>query len=297
VLIGVGGCKGCSGCGPDLPTDLPVDSSDSDTDTGDSAIDTEPQPPCDVPEVEPNDAFDAGTPLPLELTGCGVFDEGIDLDRWDVDFPNTAWLGLHVDAYAIGSSSDPTLTLTSDDGQVAQVGGETFGEDIHLVFPSLPDTYRLLLTDQNATGGEDYLYEILATHTKAPVVWNLLEDEPNDSRTEPQDLFDGDDVFGMIESSSDRDWYRITVPSGPHVVTLDVDAYEYGAAANFRLVMYDESETEIGDYFAGENAWDPDPLAERTSTGDEVWYVRIREQNNRAGRAYWYLLKVSVEEK
>jgi len=300
LIIALAGCKPCKGCVLDPPdtadTEDTGDTDDTD-DTGDTGdTDTALEPPCDVPEEEPNNSLDDPNELPMEREGCGAFDYTNDFDAWTFDYDKTGWVGIHIDSRSLGSSAVVTLVLSSEGGEAAIYGQVPFSEDVHLVYPSLPDTYTALLVEGNNNGGSDnYFYEIIATAEKEPVSWNLEEVEPNDIRDDAQDLAGGDRLLAWPEDASDDDWYRLRIPAGRQAVTLDIDAYDFGSAGNYKLAVYDENLSAIGTFYLDEQASGPDPWADLNSEGDEDWYVSVIEEGGRGGRAYWYLLKVGME--
>ena len=292
LLVLVLGCQG-KRCGinlpPDSETDEPETGETGDTDSG------QEQAPCAVPEEEPNGSAMTANRLNLEEQGCGVFSEALDLDHWTFDFPSEGWVGILVDARRLASNADPGVLVTSDSGVSAQVGELAYGEDIHLVFPTSADRYQLILAElQPDQGGEDHRYEVLATWAKAPVSWNLNEVEPNETLSGSQVLSPGDRVFGWLDSSLDSDWYQVTVPAGKQTLVLDLNAWEFGSAGDFKIAVYDEDEQSVGTWLVGELGYEYDPYVTLTSSGDETFYFRIAELRDRSSMAYWYVLNVSL---
>jgi hypothetical protein len=300
LVVLVLGCRnGCS-CRPDIPVETDDDSADTgdtlDTDTGG---DTAPVPPCDAPEVEPNGSLETSTLLPLETQGCGDFGQPLDLDFWRFSMDSADWLGVQVQARSIGSYAHPSLLLSSDSGDEALVGFTGVEDDIWLVLPALAEGYQVLLTEDSGQGDDEhYRYEVLAGVQKQPVEWNLVETGGEDIG-DAQALADGDAVFGGLSDRWDQDWYVIPIPAGKHALTLDVDAWEFGSAGDYRLVVYDGATAEEAEVLAriqfGPEGWENDPWGEVASDGDEDLWVKVEERNDRSGRAYWYLLKIDLE--
>ncbi len=329
-ILAVGGCRGC-GCVPDLPNEPDEeDTGDTaETDTADSAV-TESgetgEEPCPWPEIEPNDALSAATPLGLDKVGCGIFDEPGDADSWAFMVPEDTtltcdglWLGVRVEAQHIGSKADVALTLSSELGEAAQILDLPEEIDPELLFPARADVYTAILVEEAGDGGEGYEYEILATRQKSPICWDERELEgaivdPNDPN--PLDLQPVDgaatptyttEVFGWIDDTVDQDWYGFIVPEGKHTVTAEIIAASEGSAGDFKMTVEtcewnfslgacrDEPITK-GFYYVGEHGWEIDPYLSESSEGDERWSIRIADQNDRSGQAYWYLLRVTLEE-
>ena len=74
ILAVAGVWAGCQ-CQPTIP--IPPPDPQPDPPTGDTTPtgDTAPDPPCAVPEVEPNNGETTAVPLPLEKVGCGTISE------------------------------------------------------------------------------------------------------------------------------------------------------------------------------------------------------------------------------
>lgn len=289
----------CRSCTPDLPdpdSDSDTDSDTQDTDTQDT--ETGEPPPCDYPEEEPNNAATDATWVPLEGRACGSFGAPRDVDFWKVDLDAEDWLRVRIDAAELGSFAHPVLLLTSDDGDEALVW-ELGGVGPEVVLPAVPGTYSLLVTEDEGLGGEEhYNYELLAGTSKPPVDWSVTE-SANDDPEQPQILRDGDALLGGMSDRWDQDWYRLDLPPGKQTVTLDIDAWDYGSAGNFTLVVLQGTDPETAEDLAvvsyGEEGWELDPWAEITTMGGEPLLLRVAEHSNRSGRAYWYRLTLQLE--
>jgi hypothetical protein len=301
LLAAIGGCRGCSGCRPDpdvehtdrdtdLDTDVPIDTDPEET------ADTGPFPPCAWPEVEP-DGYDTPSPLALEEQGCGAFSHPLDADWWAFDVPDEGWLRVRVDARAIGSRADPEVALTADAGaSVHQVDRGDGFEDVLLVFPAVGGRWQMYLGDQLQNGAEDgFDYDVMVSSAKAPADCTLRDAGANDDRAEAQDLGDSPCVQGASETPSDEDWYQLRVPQGKHTITLDIDAAELGSPGDFRVELVDATDTIVASASYGMRGWELDPLASYVSSGDETLFVRVVEEANGEGQAYWYFLGISLE--
>lgn len=286
------GCNG-RGCGlPNTDDEQIIDTSERET----GATDTDPVGPCAVPEIEPNGSEAQAQLLPLESQGCGSFVGDLDLDYWLIDFEQDGWLSVELEARSIGSLADPGLLLTSEGGMSAHVGDSTSGEDIRLIFPSGPERYHALVAElQAGQGGENHDYEIMASWAKAPISWNRDEVEPNDVFGAGQVVEDGDLLFGWLNSSIDSDWYQIELAAGKQTVILDLDAWEFGSAGDFKLILYNEAQESLGTWYSGEVGWELDPYVEITVPGNQILSLRVAEQRERFSALCWYVLDVKVE--
>lgn len=297
-------------CDPGLPTDDKDDTQDTpvDTDRPDTVdpTDTAPTPPCTLPESEPNNGLDLANALPMDVQACGVFDLTTDADFWVFDMVEEGWVGVDVDAFAIGSDANVSLSLSSGDGQVAfGISQFTWLPDVRVRFPSPPDSYTAIVRQvvgESATAGqgEDYFYDLRATSTKPPLDWDLVEDA-NEARTSPHRIVvgttgpGGKRVFGTAESAADQDWFRIDVPSGSHRVTLDVDAHAFGSVGDFALRRVDGSGTVLETRTRGEVSADIDAWMQFDVSGPEAVIVQVLEEDAHHGRPFWYTLRVDVE--
>lgn len=291
ALLGSGGCA----CTPELPDDDDNSSTESEqTETEATATETEDtyEPPCDVPEVEPNDNAGSATPLPLDRVGCGAIDEELDLDYFGFTLTEDDWISVRIDAYSLASRADVALTLTSDGGESAVLYDSLGTTDVELVFPALADDYYALVTEQNAEGSAYHDYEVLVSVAKEPLTWET-EETDNESFAGAMFLTDGITVFGWLSDDDDADWYAIEIPPGKHSVVVDTQAWRYGSAGNFEFTVYDEEQDTLFriDDDGGRGV---DPVLDETSEGDETWYFRIKDEHGQGGRAYWYVLDVSV---
>lgn len=291
ALLLIAGCRGCDGCGADLP-----DTSDTD-DTEDTDTDTDTEAArCEVPEAEPNDAFAQATPIALEEEGCGDISRPFDLDNWTFTTDMPMWLGVYVEAAGVGSFADVAVVLDDGEGGVTEARDSQASEDVALVIPVEAGTWNLLVTDQQTLGGEQgYYYDLLVTEDKEPVEWTAEEAESNDDLVDAHVLADEDRVFGTIAPRFDDDWYRVDVPTGPHTVTVWIEAYAWGSPANLVMELYGDAGALQDTVWDGENGWEKDPWASFDSDGDESWTFRLEEQDDRGGSTYWYVLGVDVK--
>lgn len=320
-LVALPALSACN-CRPELPNPPDIVATEDTADGDDTGFDvptepdTAPEPPCAVPEQEPNNTHDERTPLPMEEQGCGAFPAPNDLDIWEFEHTQEGWLGIEVDARSEGSLADVKLVLTSPGGVFAEREDDEESRDAHLLFPAPPDTYALLINEQNAAGDPTrYFYDVMVSRQKEPVSWNRDEVEPNEAAvaSEAMVLASGDRVLGHIGGGSDQDWFVISVPAGRHTLQMDIDAYSFGSAGDFTVWMYDRNgvplpvgcfepgcpDTHPGCTLCGarrgQAGWERDPWRRYESPGDEQVFIQVTEAKGRRGVAYWYLLSVDLE--
>ena len=306
--IGLAGCKAClvSCIDPSLPVPSPGDSSKEDSgDSSDSAedstessppIDTSPEPPCDVPEVEPN-GLSSAQDLPLEQWSCGVFAAYLDVDGFTFDVPDAGWVRLNVRATAIGSAADVSVNFGEPDGDYgAIVGGSYSSSDPLLVFyTDKARTFEAYLSEAYYGYGDNYTWEMLASTVKPPVTWTVDEIEPNDDKTEAMAMASGDVMYGTISEGSDFDWIKISIPDdAKHNVSVKVIASREGAPTDLRALAYDPSGVFAKSASSGENTYDRDPWMEFTTDEAGDWTVLLREEFAKGSPIYWYTVAVTV---
>ena len=318
IYAGLIGCDACVGCVdpefPDKPDDPVIGETDPPVDTGETAPpeDTTPPPPCDVPETEPNDDRDDADELPLEQVACGGFTTQGD-GEWLV-FPaeDAAWIRVAVEAADMGSAADVAFSIMSlEYFQVTVITPTMYWEDPWLVFPALGDEqYYLYLSERSGQYGDDHEWEILASEDKAPVEWTVEEVEDNDTAAQAQTLAPGDVVLGAITSSSDYDWFHISVPDVGEKIAWDfeVEAYTSGSPLASRLSLYDSdivgADVDDIDFlatsFADADSFDRDPHIEIQSEGAADWYLLIKNPNtdgDDGGSAFhWYSISISNDQ-
>jgi hypothetical protein len=313
-------CEACKSCTPSLPdVDDGNDSVRDSAETGDSTppIDTSPPPPCDFPEVEPNDYSvgpDADPPnvLAMEKWACGNIDTTTDTDRFLVTAEGPAdWIRFDVVASQEGSSLDASLLLLDDD-----YGAAVDDSDANSVFteeandpvacfpaPPMPHTFDLVVRPIDfAAGKDDYHWKLRASVVKAPLSWDLEEIEVNDPGLGGtfQTLASGERVFGRFSSGTDVDAFLFDVPkvsSDQKVhVTADVDGFRYGSPIRSKMsivsptgevVRWDRDHDEFGR--PGDPNWEFTP----EENGPYMVFVELREGT--ASLAGWYVLSVTVE--
>lgn len=302
-LVLLGGCKSCAD--PDLDADDPDDTLPGDPPVDDSA----PAPgdslvaPCDAPEVEPNDAVQDATTLPMEALACGLFGAPVDGDFWRFSLPEDAWIAVDAPAFSIGSSARLSLALTHlDTNQSVGVTHFNGVPEAHLIVPAAAGSWQVFLRqhvgEQGLPGeGEDYFYELRASVTKEPLRWDV-DEGPNAAAGAAQLLLSdvGEaSVFGVIADAADEDWYEVRVPGGGHVVRFDVDAAGFGSPMD-PTVRIEAAGQPAQVRESGAVGWDLDPLVEQQVDGATIYKVRVFDDQGRAGAMMWYVLRVAVAE-
>ncbi len=304
ALLALSGCQGCVDI--DLPPDPPDTDEEQDTDTPPIDSDTGPEPPCAVPEAEPNNGWDEANALPLERRGCGVFESSFDADFWDFELTEQAWMSIDIDAFSLGSSADVSLTLSSEEADVA-FGMVYYRDtpDVHVRFPTPPASYQMFIRQvlglpESLGEGEDFFYEVLVSSSKPPVLHTVLE-APNDTLQTAQTLITaptlGEPVVLMagLDSSADEDWYEISIPSGRHRLVVDMAAHELGSGGDFALERFDAAGVKQGLSRRGELGWERDPWYELQTSASQVLYLRVIEEGGGYGLPFWYSLSITLE--
>ena len=212
------GCSACISCAPPLPLDNNNDDKKDDQntdsgekDSGDTAVDTAPPPPCPVMEEEPNGDYDTAQIVQMEKWICGTFDEAsesaADLDVFSFTTAEEGWVKN------VGTRTRYRFECGSDAHH--KIGNETAlstfsvgSFDPILTVPVEEGvTVFAAIQDQSNDFGENIFYEALFTSIKPPVEYNTTEEEyldnqvSNDGLLSGQELEDGDRVFGTISSN------------------------------------------------------------------------------------------------
>jgi hypothetical protein len=258
-----------------------------------------------VPEVEPNDGPDQAQALATETWACGVFDDENDADFWTFTLPEDGWLAVDAPGASLGSDAYVSVTLASDDLDVA-FGIASSGElpEVHVVFPSTRSTWVATVRQTVGFGavrggGPDFFYELRASSTKAPIDWDV-EEGSNDAQGAAQRLVTATDadvttrVLGDLDDAADQDWYEVEVPGPGWAVTFDVDAAAEGSAADVALQVIDEAGASHG-IKKDVDEVSPDPFFTRLSTAAGVMRVRVSEESGASGPPTWYRLTVTAE--
>lgn len=293
---------GCS-CQPTLPPPPPNDDQQPDP-TGATGVtgDTGPPPPCASPELEPNNSLTEFDALAMEQHGCGLVDAPLDIDYWEFTVDDDGWLEVIARA-DFGSPADLTFVLAPRVGTWAASRPDGVGTvDSSIVFLAPAGTYTMAVSEQNLGGGPRYAYDLLATEAKPPVEWTRTEVEPNDSDPAAEIVQPGDVIYGTMSGNGalpDYDWYAITIPSGRHTLTIDVDAYDVGSSANLTVNLWD-TDLELAcptcSLLGGIPGVELDPIGSYDATQAQVIYIQVLESVNLEGPANWYTLAIGLED-
>lgn len=306
-ILAMATCRGCKACIPDPPYPNTPDTQKQDSgDTDDSAdtddtdtgppIDTAPEPPCDVPEVEPHSAT-SPQELPSDQWACGTFTQyDVEIMRFAVD--QADWVRMEVRAAAAGSSADVSMQVAdaSDDDFSAVVAGSTTSSDPFLVFPTdKARSFTVLLRELYGGYGDDYTWELLGSVTKPPVTWTTEEIEPNESNTQATPITEGEVMYGTTSPIGDYDWYSISIPDAEkRDVTVTVVAFAEGSPADLRSVARDPDNVFVKGASSGSSAYDHDPILQFTTDREGTWYFFVTNEDGKGSPVYWYTLSVDI---
>jgi hypothetical protein len=311
ILLTMMGCRAFIGCAGDLPSDPvddkpePIDTGPVETDSGDTApVDTGPPPLCEWPEEEPNSTAGQAQPLPLETWACGTLETQGDFDVFRFSIEQPGWVKVWVRGQDLGTSSN--LQLTLDDAAydyTTLVTSSPDSLDPVLLFPVYePITLYATIADQFYGYGEDYIWQLIASEAKAPVLWTASEVEPNDGIQDGLLINSTDRIFGIIDAGSDADWFTFEVPQGAESqISAHIEAWNYGSPINARITLYDGSESRVASSNMGENSYDLDPqmtysVSAEDASEDTTWGIKVApREGSGGGLAYWYVLEVTVE--
>ena len=302
----------CKACDPGLPDPPKQDTAREDTGPVEESepLDTSPPPACEQPEVEPNGTQANATDIEREELACGAFTAGLDLDFFAFETTSVGWYEIDVDAGEGGSAADTVLSLANlDEDLKLSVDKSATGTDPRVVIPlSEPDTWFLLLNEENAQGGDEgFEYEFRVSQTKEPATWDTVEDADHGTWQTAQELPLGTTVYGTLGESTERDWFVVHTPDYKTDVAIEVLAHRAGSPLDAQIQLFREvqdsddasvvdTEPEDGlvdDAFASATAhptepgWDP---AKIRSAEDETWYVRVRYEDGGTGPLYWYTI-------
>ncbi|MCZ6755379.1 MAG: PPC domain-containing protein, partial [Gemmatimonadetes bacterium] len=105
-------------------------------------------------ETEPNDDFMTANPIVLGDTVGGDIDPVGDVDYFAIDLIVGERVDFDIDAFGIGSSADPVLTLYGTDGvTLLDISDNVVGLDPRIVFEPLASGRYFVAVDDAAGGG------------------------------------------------------------------------------------------------------------------------------------------------
>jgi len=315
-------CVSCSAPEPGLPgTDAPATEEPDPVDTGDENTGNPPPPPCDFPEIEPNDWPDEADAIETELWACGVLapDAGSEGSESAIDCvaftaPETGWLSMWARGEDIGSYANLQMNVTMNRATAAQFIGTVQHSpgtsDPRVTIPvEAGDVIDVAMSAENFAGTDQQLWEFLPTILKeAPVYWNVLEDEDNSdpgandvNADATQVLVSGDSVYGVLGQGDAADVFLFDVPAGGGTIEVDVEAYDAGSPIDARLALLRDSiddpgslETVRSNDNGREADLAPDPRIVHDTTTGGVWRVRVTNVGTFASAYHWYVLHVNV---
>lgn len=294
-------CRGCSSCTPQLPdNDDDDDDDDVDTseDTADTAEDTSEPPPCTVPEVEPNDSYEVAQELPMEAWACGTLLEEGDVEFLHFENQDAGWLRVWARGADFGSNADLQLVMTDESLEYSAINlakpGSTDPEMVVPVPAGL--SWYVTVADQYFGYGEYHDWKLIASMTKVPLDWSVEESDDNNSLAKGQYIGSGDRVFARIESSSDRDWYIVEIPDGKTLVSLRIEAWNFGSPLHAVLSLYGPGGADVlKETDHGDHASDLDPSFETDVSEAGEYGILVKSDEGSGSPLYWYVLEAVLE--
>jgi hypothetical protein len=305
-------CKGCGSCWY-----MPVVPSVSVTDPPpfDTAIDEPPEdtgeeelPPsslCDFEELEPNNDPDDPQDLPLERWMCGAFDVPMDGDVFGFEVDSDAWIRVWVRASALGSMANPRLFIFDEDDEFTGSFEDSFlSEDIDRTFKlDEARTMGIGLFEQNigtVQFGEDYFWRMRVSITKAPVKWDLEEEEPNDSKDDAMSVANGDRIYGWVENGTKNDWFSLDVTEANTDVVVETDSWVHGSPLNPEIEVKGPDLEQIAIEDRHDTSSNFDAKVAFTADVPGEYLIRLgacceaNPSSRKGGMPFWYVLDVST---
>ena len=314
-------CKGCGSCWymPTLPGVTVTDPPPFDTavdepeeDTGEEEL--PPSSQCDYQEEEPNNEFEDPQDLPLERWMCGAFDAPADGDVFGFDVESDAWIRVWVRASALGSMANPRLFVFDEDEEFTGSFEDSFlSEDIDRTFKlDEARTMGIGLFEQNIGTlqfGEDYFWRMRVSVTKAPVIWDYEESEPNDSKDDAMPIESGDRIYGYVENGTKNDWFALEISEANTDVVVETDAWIHGSPLNPEIEVKGPNLVPDGDDMVLETMGQEDRHDSSSNFDAKVaftaetpgeYLIRLGSccertpSRRKGGMPFWYVLDVST---
>ena len=256
---------------PEQDTHPPPDDTDT-GDTGDTGEPPLPQPCAQPHEDDADFGNDYSQPIALALDSwaCGTIDAANDVEYFTFTTLEPGWMKIDAQAQSRGSSADlfTLITfLTGDDGVITS-GRPLSSDPLTVFYAPIAGDYFVSLAESQGGHGDAYGWWLVASMTKSPVVYDLVEMEPNDSRSTATTLVPVEELdetgvpvnpgvseityYGTIGDGGDADWWIIDLPEGADQFHLDVDSFVYGAPTDIHLTLYWTDDTGVLDFFDDE---------------------------------------------
>jgi hypothetical protein len=310
-MLGFLACRTCASCF--VPESMPYNgkkdkthdtSQDDSEEDSDSEVDTDTAlpPPCDYPEIEPNNNVTEAMRIPMEMTACGDISERGDREFLTFTPEEGDWILIDTQATEFGSRANLTMVVTDRDYRnQAWSSGRSDSEDPWIVYPlTTASAQYVYLMETDGGYGDDYEWKLLASVTKAPVDWNVTLEEPNSVPAEALSVSSGDTVFGFFDRSQDFDWLHIVAPEGEAMITAAVEAFIWGSPSDVNLWLYDgtvienPSATPVKRAYSDTTSYNRDATLNYSTSGAGDYYLLIREANGYGSSFYWYSVKITI---
>lgn len=270
-ILLIAGCASCLQLPNDVddPNDDPPtgveDSGDGDSgDDTDTAEDTGPAviPMCTLEEVEdddPSNDFSELLYVPLSTYACGEVNTKGDVDYLTFTTTMPGWMKVDVQAASRGSSADmfDILSQTAEDESVEQHDRHDSTDPLSVFYAEKAGDYLATLAEAQGGFGEPYPWWFIAMPTKEPFSYHMLEGvlsndpaltespvspvdeiEPNNTVETATVLTANVPIFAKIGTRGDSDWYTFSIPEATTTLTYEVDAFDFGSAADMSLEIY-----------------------------------------------------------
>lgn len=304
-------CKGCYGCFSfDLPDPEKPDhdeSVDTNDDTAeDTADDTAETLPCATPEVEPNDREEEAQDIPMEAWACGTLLEKGDVETLRFENAEEGWIRLWARGAELGSNADLQIVLQDSTKEYSAINVAMPGSTDPQIVAPIPAglTMYATIADQYFGYGENHEWDFIADMTKAPLDWDGTEgdDDPdddennNDALARGTLLSSGSRTWGTTSTSSDRDWFLVEVPEGESVLSLKIEAWNFGSPMHGYMALYSPGGEElIKERDHGAYSSDLDPAFEAKLSEAGTYGVLVKEDGGSGSPLYWYVLSMTLE--
>jgi hypothetical protein len=213
--------------------------------------------------------------------------------------PEQGWVTVWARGADFGSTADLQVFFeNAEDNDIRATQNWMVGSTDALLTVPVDDVgdWLVQVVDERASYSDTHEWQLLATIDKPPVDWNLNEDEAggNNAIGTGVHLEDGDLVYGVLDRN-DQDFFRIEVPEAKSRIYLRIHAWRFGSPTDARLTLYQPNQTVERVKTSGENAYDQDPLMERSIDGGGTWLVKVDLQGAGGSPLYWYVLEMGLE--
>ena len=165
-----------------------------------------------------------------------------------------------------------------------------------MVLAYLPVSGRwyVTLAEQYSGYSDQHEWKLLVSESKVPLEWDFEEVESNNAIDTPNMVENGQRVYGVVSSGTDRDWFAFEVGEGKTDIDIKIEAWNYGSPLDSKIDLYSPAQERKASSDRGSNSQDQDAVISYSATASGTWSVLVKFDDGEAsGGLYWYVVEIN----